>query len=74
MFIDRELIISLPVFREADTISARPNLASQAPMVSITMHEDAKGIIFNVSVSGTINTKLKVIPSKASKDIRRCLC
>jgi hypothetical protein len=63
--------MSLPVTREADTNNARPNLASQAPIDKIIIHRDAKGIIFSDKVRGTIRTSLRVIPSKARRDIRR---
>ncbi len=63
--------MSLPLIREADTINASPRLASHAPIVNIIIHSDAKDIIFNVKINGTINTNLKVIPSRARRDIKR---
>jgi len=63
--------MSLPVVREADTINARPSLASHAPRVSKIIQDEAKGIMFNASVNGIIKTILRVIPSNAKRDIRR---
>lgn len=63
--------VSLPVERAAVTNKASPKLASQAPSDNIITHDADTGNKFSVSINGTTKTRLKVIPSRASRDINK---
>jgi hypothetical protein len=66
--------MSLPIEREAATISARPSAASHAPMDNIIIHEADTGSRFMAMVNGMVSTRLNVIPSKARSAINMWFC
>lgn len=74
MLIDIDVIISVPVARDRRTRSDNPIAASQAPMVRSKMHISLMFMPLHTRRTGTINTRLSMIPSNMSKDIRRCVC
>lgn len=68
---DKDLIISFPVYRDITTINASPMLASQAPNLKKMIDVMVNDIVFIERISGIYKTNLSVIPSSASRDIRR---
>lgn len=63
--------MSFPYDRDIDTISPSPSLASHAPNVNKITLIAVFGACDVISVNGTNNTSLKVIPSKERSVIRK---
>lgn len=66
--------MSVPAARDRRTRSDNPIAASQAPMVRSKIHISLMFMPFHTKRTGTMNTRLSMIPSNISRDIRRCVC
>ena len=72
LFSERFVIVSEPQWRDIFTKILSPRLASQAPNVNRIKEVDGDEVVIKTRTEGVYTTIDNIIPSRHSKDIRKC--